>query len=146
VEILLVRQIEIYKLQKLNHRFFCRQKLQKSDICVYVEPSAPASAATSAAVGAALAAVGAPITTVAAAATATVSIAAMIAVSAAAIAAAIWLIVVFPRRCLYFCLLLPSPAPAVAAVVCQHHCHCCPRCNPCSCFFRRHRHHRCLFF
>jgi hypothetical protein len=55
----------------LNHCFLYHQKLRKSNICVYVEPSATTSAA-------ALAAVGAAIATVAAAATSTVSIAATI--------------------------------------------------------------------
>jgi hypothetical protein len=43
----------------LNHRFFCFQRLRKSDVCVYVEPSAAASAAALAAVGATIAAIAA---------------------------------------------------------------------------------------
>jgi hypothetical protein len=110
--------------------------LQTFDICVYVEPSAAASAAALAADSAALAAVRAAITAVTAAATAAVSVTTMITVSTAAIAAALWLIVVCcPRRCLCFCLPPPLPAPAVAAVVCWRHCHCSHRRNLCSCSF-----------
>jgi hypothetical protein len=124
-------KIEFYKLQMLNHCFFCRQKSKKTSICAYVEPSAAASAAALATVGAPLAAVGAAIATVAAAATAVVSAAAMIAISATAITAALWFIVVCPSRCLCFPLPPPLPAPAFATVVCRHHCHCCHRCNRC---------------
>ncbi len=141
-----MRHIEFYKYTDAKSLFFCRQKLQKSDICVYVEPSATASAATLAAVGATLAAVGAAIPAFAAATTAAVSASATIAVSAATIAGALWLIVVCPCYRLCFCLPLPLPAPAIAAVVCRHHCHCCCHRNCCPCSFCHHRHHRCLFF
>jgi hypothetical protein len=55
--------------------------LQKSDICVYVEPSAAASAAALATVGTASAAVGTTIAAVAAAATAAVYVAAIVLLS-----------------------------------------------------------------
>jgi hypothetical protein len=132
-------------MQTLNHCFFCHQKLQKFDICVYGKPSAPASATSLAAVSATSVAVNAAIAAVAAAATAVVSVTATIAISAAAIAATLWLIVVCPHRCLCFRLPLPLPAPAVAAVVCWHHGHCCRRYNRFPCSFHCHRRHRCLF-
>jgi hypothetical protein len=130
----------------LNHCFFCCQKSQKSNICVYVEPSATASATALTAVGAALAAVGATIATIAAAATAAVSVTPMIAISATAIAGVLSLIVVCLHRCLCFHLLPPLPAPAVVAVVCQRNCHCRRRCNCCPYSFCHHRHHHCLYF
>jgi hypothetical protein len=130
----------------LNHCFFCHQKLRKSDICVYVEPSALTFAAALAAVGAALATVDAAIAPVTAVATAAVSVAATIAISAAAIADALWLVVVFPRHCLCFCLPPRLPAPAVDAVVYRRHCHCHRHRNCCPCSFCCHRRHSCLFF
>jgi hypothetical protein len=116
VEHLFVQRIKFDKYADAKSLLFCRQKLQKSNICVYVEPSesrvvglvvgeshglaerdtcyfTATSAAASAAVGATLATVSAAIAAVAAAATIAVSVAATIAVSIAAIAAALWLIV-----------------------------------------------------
>ncbi len=115
VEHSFVQWIKFYKYTDAKSLLFCHQKSQKSNICVYVEPSesrvvglvlgeshglaerdtcyfTATFAATLAAVGAASAAVGAAITAVATAAPIAVSVAATIAVSIASIAAGLWLI------------------------------------------------------